>query len=170
MIQTSRLILKEPFEGEVDLIAPLQADARVMRFIGMGGARTREQVENSLEKNFAHWKAFGHGFWNVFEKESGEFIGRAGLLHLAYQHNHPEIEVGYLLHEKFWGKGYATELCIVLLDWGFTHLDVDHLIGVAYKENVASQNVMKKAGMKFDREDIYPRTNFMSLFYKIERL
>ncbi len=169
MIETERLILKKPFEGEIDLVAPLQADPVVMRFIGTGNPRSLVQVQEGLEKNLAHWKAFGHGFWNVFEKTSEEFVGRAGLVHLGYNHQSTEIEVGYHLHQKFWGKGYATELTIALLKWGFQNLDNDYFIGATYKENIASQKVMQKAGMFFEKEDIYPGTDFLSLFYKKNR-
>jgi len=134
MIQTAHLILKEPFDGELDLVVSLQSDSNVMRFIGKGNPKTLEEVESSLKKNISHWDVFGYGFWNVFEKKTGEFVGRAGLVHLAYNHTNPDIEVGYHLHQKFWEKGYATELCMALLKWGFDHLSVDYFIGATYKE------------------------------------
>ena len=165
MIETKRLILKEPFEGEVDLVAPLQADPMVMRYIWKGTPRSLSDVQGALKRNLVHWEAFGYGFWNVFEKDSGEFVGRAGLLHLAYNPESPDIEVGYHLHQKFWGKGYATEFANALLAWGFEHIDTDHFVGVTWKENTASQNVLKKVGMEFDRELIYPGTDFNSNLY-----
>ncbi len=41
------------------------------------------------------------GFCLVFEKESGSFVGEAGLFHLLFDDAQPEIELGYHLHKKF---------------------------------------------------------------------
>lgn len=49
----------------------------------------------------------------LFEIESGEFLGRCGFGFVETG----EIEVGYLLHKKFWGKGYASEALSAMLEW-----------------------------------------------------
>lgn len=48
----------------------------------------------------------------MFLKESMEFVGRCGFGVIETG----EIEVGYLLHKKFWGKGYASEALTALLE------------------------------------------------------
>jgi len=35
-----------------------------------------------------------------------------------------DIEIGYRLHKKFWGMGYAAEMTTVLVDYGFDVLEV----------------------------------------------
>lgn len=167
-LETPRLILAKPQVAHFEFAVALFADPSVMRYIGMGLSRNREEASRSIQTNDNHWQKFGFGFCTVFLKETKEFIGRGGLIHLAFQDENPEIEVGYLLHQKFWGHGYATEIAKSVLEWGKKHIDVDHFLGVTYKENIASQHVLKKVGMHFDREDIYPRTNFKSLFFRLD--
>ncbi len=167
-IETSRLILEKPRAEELPFLAELFADPMVMRYIGNGLPRTTEEAAKSIETNQKHWDAFGFGFWSIFEKGSKEFIGRGGLIHLGFQHEHPEIELGYTLHQKFWGKGYATEIAQSLVKWAKENLKEDHLLGVCYKQNLASQKVLKKIGMQFDREEVYPRTDFKSLFFRLD--
>jgi RimJ/RimL family protein N-acetyltransferase len=141
----------------------------VMRYIGMGITRNREDALKAIDTNMKHWEKFGFGFFSIFLKKTHEFVGRGGVIHLAFQDENPEVEIGYLLNQKFWGQGYATEFAKCVLDWAMKNIDVDHFVGVTYKENIASQNVLKKIGLHFDREDIYPRTNFKSLFFRINK-
>jgi ribosomal-protein-alanine N-acetyltransferase len=78
------------------------------------------------------------------EKQSGAVIGGGGL---ALLEDLDEVEVFYHFRKDCWGKGYATELTLGLLEYGFAHLDRPRLIGLAYPANVASHRVMTKAGM-----------------------
>ena len=60
--------------------------------------------------------------------------------------NDEEIEVGYLIHPDYQGKGYATETLKAIINeigqMGFKRLTAGYFI-----ENKASQRVMEKAGM-----------------------
>ncbi|HRD69010.1 MAG TPA: GNAT family N-acetyltransferase [Legionella sp.] len=89
------------------------------------------------------------GFCLVFEKESGNFVGEAGIFHLLFDDTQPEIEINYHLHKKFWGKGYATELAKALIDWGFQHLLINKIVAASYPKQTASQRVLQKSGFNF---------------------
>jgi RimJ/RimL family protein N-acetyltransferase len=168
ILTTPRLKLLKEIQNEEELLLPFFADPIVNRFIGEGKLKTPEQVPEILKKHKKHWDAFGHGFLTILDKNTGEFMGRCGLVHLALQHDNPEVEVGYLLYEKFWGKGYATEIARELLRWGFEELGLPSIIGVTRKENKASQNVLKKVGMRPLREDIYPGTKVVCDYFKVD--
>ena len=63
-------------------------------------------------------------FAAVFEKETGEFIGQAGLFHKGFYDEQPDIELAYRLHKKYWGHGYATELAKALIRWAFENIKI----------------------------------------------
>jgi ribosomal-protein-alanine N-acetyltransferase len=69
--------------------------------------------------------------------------------------NTPEIEVGYLFAADCWGKAYATEAARAALDYGFTELDLDRIVAITRPENLASQRVLEKIGMRFERNARY---------------
>ncbi|HHT9897356.1 TPA: GNAT family N-acetyltransferase [Legionella pneumophila] len=69
------------------------------------------------------------------------------MIYLGYDDNQPQIEVGYRLHSRYWGKGYATELTTALIKWGFDNLDIPNLLAVVEPNNEASHKVFLKAGM-----------------------
>lgn len=56
------------------------------------------------------------------------------------------IEIGYLIHPDYWGKGYATEALSTIItqiaDMGFSRIVAGY-----FEKNVASRRVMEKCGM-----------------------
>ncbi len=59
-----------------------------------------------------------------------------------------DIEVGYHLKPSAWGKGYATETAAALLEFAFEETALDRVLAVTGLSNHASQNVLRKAGLK----------------------
>ena len=148
-LETKRLILKKTELSDFDRLMALRSDPDVMKYLGDGTVHTEDQVRKFLSMAIPYQEKHGIGFCTVFEKESGDFIGQAGLFHIGYHDEQPDIEIAYRLHKKFWEKGYATELTKALIQWGFQNLTVDKLIAATDPENSASQNVLKKAGLDY---------------------
>jgi hypothetical protein len=49
-------------------VAGIHADAQVMRYLGDGRPRTREQTWHSLATHLGHWQLRGYGKWAVVER------------------------------------------------------------------------------------------------------
>jgi [ribosomal protein S5]-alanine N-acetyltransferase len=147
-LETKRLIINTPESTDFDNLYALQTDADVMQYIGQG-VRTSAEVTSGLEKAIAHQKKYGFSLGCVFEKESRVFVGRAGLIYLAYDDTQPDIEVGYALTKAAWCKGYATEIANALINWGFQHLPVTKLVAVINPRNDRSRRVLEKVRMNY---------------------
>ena len=145
-LETKRLILKTAELSDLDMLVALRSDFEVMENTGYSVTQTKEEVREYLNFAISYQEMHGMGFCLVFEKESGNFIGEAGLFHLLFDDAQPEIELSYHLHKKFWGKGYGTELAKALIQWGFQRLSINKLVSTTYPDNIASQKVLKKAG------------------------
>ena len=61
-------------------------------------------------------------------------------------------EVGYGLNPKYEGNGYMTEALGGFLRFGKT-LGVKKVVAETFKENVRSQNVLRRCGFNFERAD-----------------
>jgi len=59
-----------------------------------------------------------------------------------------DVEVGYRLLPGAWGSGYATEGTRALVRHGFAGLGLARIIGLTHPENLASQRVLAKAGLR----------------------
>lgn len=145
MLETERLILRKLKKSDVDEIFKMRSDADLMRYIREPQTERRESftwIRMISEK----WDTEKIGFCGIIEKESQNFVGWCGLWRLKET---DEIEVGYAVQRNFWGKGYATEAAQKFLEYGFVELNLERIVAVAYPENTASQNVMKRLGMNF---------------------
>jgi GrpB-like predicted nucleotidyltransferase (UPF0157 family) len=155
-LETKRLILKTTELSDLDNLIALRSDPDVMKYIGKNGAvQTKEEVEKFLTTAIEYQKKHGFGFCSVFGKATGAFIGQAGVFHLSFYDEQPEIEIAYRLHKKFWGKGYATELARALIRWGFQHLPNKRLVALIDPENARSRRVLEKAGMYYTGKVIH---------------
>lgn len=144
-LQTARLTLHPFDEGDTDRLFELFGDPEVMRFVGRGAPLDRDELVASQARVAAHWRAHGFGPLAVVERASGALIGECGLQLLE---DGPDVELTYTLARGFWGRGYATEAAAAALDWGFGALGLTRIVGVAYPENLASQRVLEKVGMR----------------------
>lgn len=144
MMQTKRLVLTKISEKDADKYYIMSCDENVMRFI-TGKALNRKESDEMLlkivEKSNLH-PLFGT--YMVEDKESGELIGGA---RFTYEEK-DQIEIGFRLLEKHWGKGYAGEIALKLIEFG-KEIEPDFDI-IAYVEsrNAGSIRVLEKSGLK----------------------
>jgi len=148
-LETKRLILKPIASTDLDNLFALRSDPVVMKYIGDGSVQTKEQVENFIQCGSGYFEKYGLDFFSVFEKETGDFVGQAGLFHVGFDVNQPDIELAYRLHTKYWNRGYATECAKALIDYGFNQLSLSKIIAAVRPKNERSRRVMEKAGMSY---------------------
>lgn len=58
-----------------------------------------------------------------------------------------QIEIGYIIDEPFWKKGYASEAIIACIQIGFEKYHFKRILATILPYNIASQKVAVKAGM-----------------------
>ena len=56
-------------------------------------------------------------------------------------------EIGYTLNRNYWGRGYATEVAVLLLQLGFENLGLERISATCDARNTASIRVLEKAGL-----------------------
>lgn len=67
-------------------------------------------------------------------------------------------EIGYIFNPKYYGKGFATEACKRVLQFGFEELDAHRIIGICDPENTASWKLLERLFMR--REGYYKKKAF----------
>ena len=151
-LETERLTLRRFTTDDVDLLVDLDSDPEVMFWITGGRTTSREEIETDYLPAFlAYYERYaGYGFWAAIERSTGEFLG---WFHFRPAPGHPddEPELGYRLRQSTWGKGYATEGSIALIDRGFRDFGVGRVLAETMAVNTASRRVMEKAGMRLIR-------------------
>jgi len=90
-------------------------------------------------------RRLGYGQWRVAERDSGRLVGIAGLQPLD---GGPEVELTYALAPAAWGRGLATEAGAAALRYAFEEAGLEHVVGIARRENGASLTVLRKLGLR----------------------
>jgi len=147
--QTGRLTAERLSADHFDELCRMHHDERIMATLG--GTRSDDDTFRYLLKNLDHWKKHGFGLWVFRDKTTGDFAGRGGIRHLAIE-GIDEIELAYALRSEYWGNGLATEMAKNLVKISFEKLGLPDLVALTLTTNKASQRVMEKAGLTFERE------------------
>ena len=152
-LTTARLTLRRFTADDLDWLHGINGDPVVKRH--MGGPASREQTEAMLRGRIMEYyeEHPGLGIWVTLERASGAAIG----FHLLNNiQGETELQVGYVLAPPYWGKGYATEMCVGLLRYGFTTLALPRIVAITDHSNVDSQRVLLKAGLRRNGERAFP--------------
>ncbi len=91
------------------------------------------------------------GFW-VWSAtlEDGTAIGSGGFG--GRPNENRRLTVGYGVKEEHRGRGYATELVMLLTEWGLARPEIDVVRATIRPDNVASIRVAEKAGFTLTGE------------------
>lgn len=153
MIETERLILRRIEEGDAALQFAVLNTPAVMECLG--GVKELHEIEAKHAKSMAWFAQHGFGFMMMIEKDTGELVGHAGLKRVDNENasNQGDYEIGWLVREDRWRRGYAMEAMRAVVDWAFTRHDAPHLVALTSERNEPSWRLMQKLGME-RREDL----------------
>lgn len=129
-----------------------------------------ERIAANMNDHFPHpyTKENGKAFIAMTMKDSprfilaievnGEAVGAIGI-HPKEMIERKNAELGYWLAEPFWNKGIITRAIIQMVNYGFTHFDINRIFARPFGTNTASQRVLEKAGFVME-------ARFEKTFYK----
>ncbi len=149
ILETDRLILRHLRLEDIDDLLSLYASSQFTRFLDR--MNSRDKAQEWIEAFCQEYDTLGYGFYATIHKPDARFIGRCGLL-TQWIDGMKEVEVAYGIMPEYWGRGLATEAAQALIEYGFRQFAFPRLISIIDRENVASQRVAEKAGMRRERE------------------
>lgn len=143
---TARLVLRPMDEGDLDELVRLNDDPVVLRFTGDGPldrAGAAEVLRARILPQYAH----GVGRLAVVDRAGGGFLGWCGLRRDG-DGDGVTYDLGYRFHVHARGQGYATEAALAVLADAQHRLPAARVIGRVDPENVASQRVLERCGLR----------------------
>lgn len=147
-LQAERLVLRRWRAADLDPLAALTADPRVMGDLPASLSRT--EAEALAVRNLVHFDRHGFGLWAIELPGQADFIGFAGLWRMDFLAPpfQTGVEIGWRLAVPHWGQGYATEAGERLLRFAFDRRNLDQVVGFTASANERSRRVMEKLGMR----------------------
>jgi RimJ/RimL family protein N-acetyltransferase len=166
-LATERLILRPFSDNDLGAFTEVLRSPEVRASLHLPDDINREAAWNQMAAWLGQWQLRGTGHWAAELKATGEFLGRAGL-HRPERPGWPGVEIGWVLHPRHWGHGYATEAGKAAVDYAFDVLGLPEVFSVILPENGASQAVAKRLGFTLIEERVL--SHFPSMPHGIWRL
>lgn len=157
LIETERLILREiDYADEGDLFE-MDSDPDVHLYIENKPVKSINEVQNAIKMLKKQYEENGIARWAVVNKLTNECMGWSGLKYYKEPLNkhHNFYELGYRFKKKHWGKGYATESSIAIIEYGFKNLNIESIYAITDPQNSNSQKVLTKLDFAFKEKFNY---------------
>ncbi len=163
ILETNRTTLRQLDPADAPFMLDLLNQPTFIKYIGDRKIRKIEQARDYIETRFIEsYKKFGHGLYLVELKETGAPIGINGFVK---RDSLPEPDIGFAFLPDYYGKGYALESSLALIDYGRDVLKMPRVLAITTQDNNASGKLLERIGLKFERLIIQPHdTEELKLF------
>lgn len=165
--ETERLLIQPTSEEDAQLILELMNTPKWIKNIGNRNVKSIEDAKDYiLTKIKPQLVRLGYSNYTIIRKVDNLKIGTCGL----YDRKGLDgIDIGFALLPKYEKKGYAFEAANTIKNAAFNDLGLKTIGAITSKENIASQNLLKKLGLELIGTTILPNSNEELLVYKLSK-
>jgi ribosomal-protein-alanine N-acetyltransferase len=149
VLETPRLRLRGTRLADIPALIALWTDPEVTRY--MGGPRGEAALREGLIRAADDPLAEVYDLWPLEEKATGQVIGHCGLIRKQIEGT-DEVELVYVVARGRWRRGYGSEIAEALKRHAFDTFELDRIVSLIDPENIASQRVAEKIGMRLEKE------------------
>lgn len=149
ILDTERLRLRTLQISDAPFYLELLNTRAFIDNIGDRGIRTLKAARDAIRSGpVAMQAARGHSLYLVELKEGGAPIGLSGLIK---RDTLDDVDLGYAFLPAHFGKGYALEAARAVLAYARDHLGLARVVAITSPGNEASNKVLTRAGMQFEK-------------------
>lgn len=146
MTHTLRTTLRRPVPADIENMIVFESEPLVMKFTPAKVPQTREQTQKRLHQHIEKQLSLEpFGIWLAFSKSDLSVVGWFMLLPVQAG----ELELGFMIAQKYWKLGYATEIGQSLIQFADNYAEIKKLIAKTNPNNTASIQTLSKLGFKF---------------------
>jgi RimJ/RimL family protein N-acetyltransferase len=146
VLETDRLVLRQPTLADVKAIARVVGDKRVS--INLRRVPHPYTADDAI--SFVTTIAATIDTVFLVEHERAAI----GLVGVSWE-NENAPELGYCFGVDHWGKGFATEAARAVIDYAFEEFAIDELLSGARVLNPASRHVLEKCGFQWTGVELH---------------
>ena len=139
IFETQRLTVRLLNKNDGDLFFELMSNPNVMNPIPQK-IFTRKESDAKLAELISKVETSNTIIWSLTESGNNKLIGICGFL----KNDENDDEMAYRLIERYWGKGFGTEIAKGLIDYSFEKLKVNKITADVNIENIKSSKILEK--------------------------
>ena len=166
ILKTERLLIRPTLEQDADLIYQLMNTPKFIKYVGDRNIYSIEDAATYIQnKMLPQLHSLGYSSYTLIKKTNGEKIGTCGLYN---RDGIDGVDIGFGLLPQYEGLGYAYESSNRLMKAAFEEFEIEEIKAITLKENIRSQRLLEKLGLKIIGTTKLPNDNEELLLYKIE--
>lgn len=147
-LETDRLVLRKLSLKDTDDMYEYGSDKKVSEYVMWPQYTSKQDGETFAEFVINQHKEGHQHFWAIEIKETSKMIGTINFVGIKEKYNWGEL--GYVLNQNYWNKGYMTEAIKAVLKHSFESLKLNKVQAKCIKENIASYRAMEKVNMTYE--------------------
>lgn len=147
-LQTERLVLRKMKASDAASMFTIWSDPEVTKFMNINSFTDESQAVDMIEMLDKLSRENRAIRYSIIELESNEIIGSCG--YNSFDFKNAKAEIGYDISKAFWGKGYAPEAILSLMDYAFSTLEFNRIEAKVELENINSIKVLQKLNFTFE--------------------
>ena len=170
IFETDRLLIRRLCPTDFPAFYELQGNPKTHRYTGS----TVDDISSaklSLERFIYLYSKPNNDFWvwAVERKSDGIMVGTVAIVKGYSGPTGEGPEIGYRFLEKYWGNGYAGEVCDPLIDYAINAMKLPWIFGQADVKNIASIKVLERSKLIFLKEYFNEKENCTDRVYRLDR-
>jgi len=157
-LYTGRLVLRQLRPTDDKEIMVLRSNEKILQFLVIPKCNNLLEAKQFIDKINNSIKNNESIYWGITEKNDETLIGTICLWNISKENF--RAEVGYALHPDFQRKGFMSEAMNVVLDYGFTKMELHSIEAHVHPDNQPSINLLQKKG--FIEEALFKENVFFN--------
>lgn len=144
VLETKRLVLRNLRDSDKQDMYDIRSNPETMQYIPRPLAKTVNDAAEVIKMITGFTSRNERINWAITEKGADKLIGVIGYVNLKQENFRGEV--GYVLNDKYMGKGIAYEALNAVLGYGFNTINLHSIEAIIRPENSASIKLIEKAG------------------------
>ncbi len=166
LFETERLFLKPTSEEDAEFIFELMNTPKWLKYIGDRNVKSVASAKEYITaKMLPQLKRLGFSNYTLVLKADKTKIGTCGLYD---REGLDGIDIGFAFLPEYESKGYAFESVNKLKNVAFDEFGISEINAFTTKENISSQKLLDKLGLKFIKTTRIPNDDEELLLYNIK--
>jgi len=148
-LETERLRLERPVLADVAGVFAILGDPLTVEHNPSDLLNDEGDAAELVARWVRHWDDHGFGYWCARTRGTDRIIGYVGVKRMTVRDNRVLNLVCRLVPDA-WGHGLATEAVTGVVSWVRAEMPTAVILARVRPDNLASQNVAVKAGLRRD--------------------
>ncbi|MCP2045816.1 GNAT family N-acetyltransferase [Pontibacter sp. HSC-36F09] len=164
--ETERLLLIPTSEEDAAFMYELLNSPSWIRYIGDRNVRSVEEAATYIRNRVtAQLERLGYANYTVIRKSDREKLGVCGLYD---REGLDGIDIGFAFMPQHEKQGYALEAALEVKRAGIEEFGISQMKAITSKDNVASQKLLEKLGLRYSKQVQLPNDPEELLLYELK--